>query len=342
MAVIETIPLPLAHVGSVNAWLVRGRPLTLIDTGPRTEQALEALEQGLNARGVRVEDIELVIGTHHHHDHVGLAATIKRRSGARTAVIAAAADYTADYERGVARDRQYATELMRAHGAPDDLLASADALWGYIARTSESFEADVRLADGDRIRAGDRQLDVIARPGHSATDTLLVDRRERVAFVGDHLLAKISPNTEIYEVYGVGESGSRSRSRVTYLHGLKRTATMPVESFLPGHGPPVLAAPAVVRRQLAQHRRRCGRIARILARGPVSAFEVGRQMWSDAVVREQPLLVLWEVLGHLDLMLAAGIATEQHDEDGHVRFALRSRRPRAAHANRGEALVDAG
>ena len=72
------IPLPLQHIGSVNAWLLRGDPLTLIDTGPRDDEALSALEAGLAHAGVRLEDIELVLVTHHHVDHAGLAATIER------------------------------------------------------------------------------------------------------------------------------------------------------------------------------------------------------------------------------------------------------------------------
>ncbi len=71
MAAIDAIPIPLPHVGSVNAWLLRGDPVTLIDTGPRSDEALDALERGLRLRGMQVEDIELVIATHHHHDHVG-------------------------------------------------------------------------------------------------------------------------------------------------------------------------------------------------------------------------------------------------------------------------------
>src|ERR1043165_3045991 len=87
MAGIADIQLPLAHVGSVNAWLLRGDPLTLIDTGPRDDGALAALEDGRRREGLRLEDIELVLATHHHLDHVGLAATIQRRSGATVAVL---------------------------------------------------------------------------------------------------------------------------------------------------------------------------------------------------------------------------------------------------------------
>lgn len=318
MTRVEAIPIPLPHVGSVNAWLMRGDPLTLVDTGPRSAQALDALERGLAERGLRVEDIELVIGTHHHHDHVGLAATIKRRSGARIAVLAATAQYGERYLENVARDRRVAWELMAANGVPVDLLIVGDALWEYIGATAENFDADLRLAQGDRLRAGGRELRVVARPGHSRTDTLFVDLAGRLAFVGDHLLAKISPNTEIYQTPG----GSRSRSRVDYLNGLRRTVQMPLERFLAGHGPVVRSARDVARREFAQHGRRCERIIRVLERGPATAFGIARHLWSETIVHEQPLLVVWEVLGHLDLMLAAEIAVEHTGDDGSSRYSL--------------------
>src|SRR3954471_1480265 len=96
-ASIIPIPLPLPHIKTVNAWLLRGDPLTLLDTGPREERALAELERGLARAGVRIEDLELVLVTHHHLDHVGLAAAIKRRSGARIAALGAAAAYAEHY-----------------------------------------------------------------------------------------------------------------------------------------------------------------------------------------------------------------------------------------------------
>ena len=76
------------------------------------------------------------------------------------------------------------------------------------------------LSDGDVIRAGGRDLRVVARPGHSTTDTLFVDDAERIAFVGDHLLASISSNTEVYPA--VEPDGTRPRARVEYLESLRR------------------------------------------------------------------------------------------------------------------------
>src|SRR3954447_13744836 len=93
MGDIVQIPLPLPHIGSVNVWLLRGDPVTLVDTGPLREDALAALERGLVDAGTRLEDIERVLVTHHHLDHSGLAATIAERSGARVGALDRAAAY---------------------------------------------------------------------------------------------------------------------------------------------------------------------------------------------------------------------------------------------------------
>src|ERR687898_79940 len=231
------IPLPLADVGSVNAWLLPGDPVTLIDTGPRDDGALSALEAGLRREGLRVEDIELVLATHHHLDHVGLAATIQRRSGAAVAVLDRVADYAARYSAEIEEDRRFARALMTHHGAPDQVIADTEELWSYIRATTESFQADVRLADGDRVQAGGRSLRVVARPGHSTTDTLFVDDRAAVAFAGDHLLAAISSNTEICAPDRAHDG--RARPRVRSLENLELTATMPLVRLFTGHGAPV-------------------------------------------------------------------------------------------------------
>jgi glyoxylase-like metal-dependent hydrolase (beta-lactamase superfamily II) len=320
MPSIDRITIPLAHVGSVNAWLLRGDPVTLVDTGHRSDESLAALEHGLRSHGLRVEDIELVIGTHHHHDHVGLAAAIRRRAGARIALLAAAADYCSRYDERVELDRRFSRELMTAAGVPPRLHELGDDLWRYIGSTAERFEADVRLEHGDRIRAGGRDLSVVARPGHSGTDTLFVDERARLAFAGDHLLAKISSNTEIYRLADAGLS--RSPSRLQYVDGLKQTARMPLVRLLTGHGPAVTAHSELVRRRLAQDRRRCRRIIRALEDGPATAYAVAEQLWSAATVGAQPLLVVWEVLGHLDLMRAAGIVRESAGDAGNWHYSL--------------------
>lgn len=321
----SAIPLPLPHVGSVNAWLLAGDPVTLIDTGPRADGALAALEDGLRREGLRVEDIQLLLATHHHLDHVGLAATIQRRSGAAVAVLDRTADYAARYSAEVEEDRRFARALMAHHGVPDQLVADMEAFWDYIHDTTEDFRADVRLADGDVVRAGGRSLRVVARPGHSTTDTLFVDEDAAIAFVGDHLLATISSNTEICPPDRAADG--RARSRLRYLEGLERTQAMPLARLLTGHGAPVTEHARLVAARLRDHRRRCERILAILGGGARTALEIAGAVWPERTVREQTLLVVWEVVGNLELLLAAGVVAERAGGAGSV-FEGRAARPR--------------
>jgi glyoxylase-like metal-dependent hydrolase (beta-lactamase superfamily II) len=314
MESVIRIPVPLRHIGSVNAWLLRGDPVTLVDTGPREDEALAALEAGLAREGLRVEDIELVLVTHHHLDHSGLAATIARRSGARIGAYERAAAYGRDYDDRTAADRRFSLALMRHHGVPDQVIADNEDFWDFIRRTSEAYDADVVLPDGASIRAGGRDLRVVARPGHSTTDALFVDERDAIAFVGDHLLAGISSNTEVYPA--LEPDGTRPRARVEYLQSLRRTAAMPLGRLLTGHGDEVTAHSDLVRRRLADHDRRCDRIVGALRAGRASAFEIASHLWPDEIVAGQPLLVVWEVLGHLDLLLDADRVEEEVTDDG--------------------------
>src|SRR5215218_7442936 len=339
MDVAIAIPLPLAHVGSVNVWLLGGDPVTLIDTGPRDDAALAALEAGLRREGLRVEDIELLLATHHHLDHVGLAATIQRRSGARVAVLDRMADYAGRYSAEVEEDRRFARALMAHHGVTDQVVDDTEDFWDYIRATTEDFSADMRLADGDCVRAGGRSLRVVARPGHSTTDTLFVDDPDRLAFAGDHLLAAISSNTEI-RAPDRAQDG-RARSRLRYLDGLERTQAMPLTRLLTGHGAPVTDHARLVDARLRDHRRRCERILAVLGHGGQTAFEIARGLWPARTVMQQPLLVVWEVIGNLELLLAAGAVAERVGDAGSV-FELTSRaapRPRRRPRRRPDCVV---
>ena len=262
------IPLPLAHVGSVNAWLLRGDPVTLIDTGPRDDDALAALEDGLRREGLRVEDIELLLATHHHLDHVGLAATIQRRSGATVAVL----DRGGRLRRALRRRGRGGPAVRpRADGAttafPSSWSPTPRSSGTTSAATTEDFRADVRLADGDRVRAGGRSLRVVARPGHSTTDTLFVDDARRRSRSPAITCWRRSPPTRRSARPTGRTTGARARACATWRTSSAR-AQMPLARLLTGHGAPVTEHRRLVDARLRDHRRRCERILAILDDGP--------------------------------------------------------------------------
>ncbi|NJM52363.1 MAG: MBL fold metallo-hydrolase, partial [Blastocatellia bacterium] len=86
------LPTPFL-VGDVNVYVIDDEPLTLIDTGPKTPEAAQALRDGLSRNGIKLSDIQRIILTHAHEDHCGLAKTI--RDEAKNAEI-----YVHDWETG--------------------------------------------------------------------------------------------------------------------------------------------------------------------------------------------------------------------------------------------------
>ena len=80
------LPTPFA-IGRVNCYLLEDEPLTLIDTGANSGKGLDELEHQLDEHGHSIEDLELLILTHQHIDHIGLAEIIVSRSDAEVAAI---------------------------------------------------------------------------------------------------------------------------------------------------------------------------------------------------------------------------------------------------------------
>lgn len=315
------IELPLARIGGVNVWLLEGEPMTLIDTGAGNKQTLLALEEQLNSHGVALENIELVLLTHHHPDHSGLATAIKERSGALIAAHRETARWWRQFGERNAAEQKFTRRLMEAHGVPAQVIASSDQFFARIFAGSRPFDTDLVLSDGDRITAGGRTLRVVYRPGHSTTDTLFVDEDSDEAYVGDHLLANITTGAELMPTDWPGDE--RRQGLLEYLGNLGKTQAMALNRCYTGHGPTIEHHRELIEARRVFHNDRLERIEEILGAGGRTAFEVARRLWSDETAEGQPVLVTWEVLGHLDVLLNRGTVREEVDEQGRHYFMRR-------------------
>jgi glyoxylase-like metal-dependent hydrolase (beta-lactamase superfamily II) len=304
-----SIPTPFA-VGRVNCYLIEDRPLTLIDTGPNSGKSLDALERALADHGRRIEELELIVLTHQHMDHIGLLEILARRSGAEVAAFALLGPYLADFRASAAADDEFAREMMRRHGIPDDLASVLGAMSAAFRAFGSTAEVTRPMRDGDQLALRDRRLTALHRPGHSPSDTVFWDAERRILVAGDHLLARISSNPLVSRPLDAGPDAPRPPALITYIDSLLATRELPAELVLTGHGPPVCDHPALIDERLRLHRRRAEKILRMLEHGPLTAYELALRLWGNVAVT-QAYLTLSEVLGHLDLLVRDGAAREQ-------------------------------
>jgi glyoxylase-like metal-dependent hydrolase (beta-lactamase superfamily II) len=306
------IPTPFA-VGRVNVYLIEDSPLTLVDAGPNSGTSLDELERGVARLGHALEDIELIVLTHQHIDHLGLVGLVARRSGAEVAAIDAAVPFVENFPVEAQADDDFARATMLRHGIPEDVVtalssvSSAFRAWGARANVTRV------LHDGDELTLTDRVLRVHHRPGHSPTDTIFHDERRRILLSADHLLAHISSNPLLTRPRG--DASERPQALVTYLDSLSETRAMDVDLVLPGHGDPITDHRALIDQRFDMHRRRAAKIERLIAERPRTAYEVAQALWGNIAVT-QAYLTLSEVLGHMDLLLNQGRARELERDDG--------------------------
>jgi glyoxylase-like metal-dependent hydrolase (beta-lactamase superfamily II) len=143
--------------------------VAIVDPGPTT--CLGTLEQGLQAHGMRWEDVRHILLTHIHLDHAGATGTIVREHPHITVLV---------HERGAKHmidPERLLDSATRLYGA------DMDRLWGEFAAVPKSNV--VSLSGGERVEAGGRTFHVAYTPGHASHHVSFFDESSGVAFVGD-------------------------------------------------------------------------------------------------------------------------------------------------------------
>ena len=312
-----------AFEGLNNAYLLEGEVTTLVDTGVATDTAREQLTDGLSRAGYDVGDVEQVLLTHFHADHAGLAGEIQDAGGAvvraheaDAALAAGEADAREDLKR-----RQRAA--LERWGMPDDprkeLLAFLERGEGIEGRPAdvEAFTA------GDRFAAGDRTLEAVNLPGHTAGLCGFVAETDyrsftgaagRELFCGDALLPYYTPN--------VGGADVRvERPLANYLDTLAGVVEAEYARAWPGHRGPIVDPAGRAADIVAHHRERTDRVLSVLREhGPADAWTVSAHLFgglSNVHILHGP----GEASAHLDHLAAAGVLTAE-EVDGARRYGI--------------------
>lgn len=315
---IVTLPLPTGFaVGPINCYLIEDDPLTLVDAGPNSGTALDELERALGARGRRIEDLERIVISHQHMDHVGLVDIVARRSGAEVHAYGPLAPWLAAYGESMEADDRYSEALMERHGIPHDVRYALRSMSRVVRVSGGPATVTGALVEGSTLEFADRTLHVHHRPGHSPSDLVLHDRERGLLIAGDHLIKHISSNPVITRP--LDGSTERPHALEIYLASMRETRAMELELVLAGHGEPFADHRTLIDERFRGHERRADKLAGLIAQRPSTAHELAHDLWGNVAVT-QAYLTLSEVLGHTDLLQAQGRVVETVDDAGVARF----------------------
>ena len=216
-------PFGMLHV---NSYLFQGENgFTVVDTGSNAAQSIGIWEEAI-AGGI---EIEKVVITHTHPDHLGLAGWLKEKY--KIPIWMAKSGY-----REVERMRKnetgiFMSRLIKEHGGPDipfDLLASE--LVNY------QFEPDFLFDKDDKLQFGKEEFEVIWTPGHAPDHFCFYQPEKEIMVVGDHVLDDISPIVAVW-------SESDVNPLKDYFDSLDRVSSRSTSIALPGHGENIFDLP---------------------------------------------------------------------------------------------------
>ncbi len=301
------IPTPFA-VGDVNAYLIKEDSLTLVDAGPKTEEALQALQKGIHEIGYKMEDVEQVVLTHHHPDHAGLVdyfpnATLLGHSYNQV--------WLAKDKEFLQYHNEFYKRCLSEEGVPEKY-----SNWVEKMRRPLIFignrKLDVFLKDEDTM-PGLSKYRVIETIGHAQSHISLWDEENGILLGGDHILEKISSNPLIEPPLPVG--APRPKSMLQYNASLKKIQALEVQKVYAGHGEEVYDVSNLIAYRLERQKDRAYKVLDMMKEGKKTIYELTQQLFPKVYEKELGL-TLSETIGQIDFLMDEQLIQEYQDERG--------------------------
>lgn len=317
---MEIIPLSIPtpfYVGDVNVYLIKEDPVTIIDVGPKTNEARDALRRKLAENGLEFSDIRRIVLTHAHEDHCGLAKEV--RDSAKNAEV-----YVHEWETGhlfgrLSRDEH--RDLLILAGVPSVIIDELRVIYAEVGSLTDPLEPEdiSYIRDSDELEFASGSLRVLHTPGHTAGSCSFVRESNRTLISGDCVLKRITPNPMLMpDPY---DPGKRFRSLGEYLVSLAK-----LRSFSPtlthcGHGEPVTDFDEIFNRYVRAIDERQLKVLSLLDNAGSTAWEIATEMFPDAINRDvHRFLAISEATAHLDYAEGEGkIAIELKNGVEHYR-----------------------
>lgn len=271
----------------------------------------------IESLGLKNRPIDLYL-THLHADHTGLASKFQQKFGGK--VYCSAID--ADYIDAMTHKDYFASHLYPAefYGLHDegDFFSNHPAVL-YCAKGEISYTI---VKEGDEIRVGEYNFQVLDVPGHTPNHTALYEKNHQLLFSGDHILDDITPNISFWRF----EHGD---SLGIFLDSLQKIYDLPVKMVFPSHRRLITDHRKRIDELRQHHQERLDDVMNILSTGEkMTVAEVASKMHWDFRAKDfshfppaQQWFASGEAMSHLEHLRSKGLVKmDMVDENTPIRY----------------------
>ncbi len=300
------VPIAIRALKTANIYEINSDKHILVDTGMSP-----ASREFLIDEGVDLSDLDMIVMTHLHVDHIGGAEAIKGNSGTPLAIGKADASRVRLIQEDPEGFKKFLMTQLGSNGTPSSIVSQIVGRHSVLDNVGlyKDIEFDIEFNGGEQIADN---VSIMRNPGHSPGSMSLFLKDTGKLLTGDHLLPGITPNISFYD--------RDSDMLGLYISSLKETRAMEPSLILPGHRDPFENGVGRIDEILGHHRDRLNEILSHAGEWS-SAFDVASRIpWSrgrklDSMNLMEMNFAIGEAVTHLTYLSNAGY-TEKREVDG--------------------------
>jgi len=308
------IPLPIPYdVAPVNSYLFLDPAPTLVDCGLNTEASWQALNAGLAEQNLTVADIQRIVITHAHVDHIGMASRIVAHSQAEVWVSPLVEAWATQITEKWPAHMRFLLETIAPFGFT---AAQQTSLQTSMAKTPSMWapvptERIVTFALDGTIDLGGVPWQVLYTPGHASSQTCFYQETTGQFLAADMLLA-ITPTPVIEEPADGGDE--RVPGLPLFLDSLALVEELEIDIVYPGHGNPFTDHRALIERQSSRIAERTEQCYELISEGN-NTFRSLLQTMYGAQPGADAFPAIGMLLGYIDLLEVGGLIKGYRQDD---------------------------
>ena len=292
----------------------------LIDAGENTDKGFHVFQQELTKARITPSDIKLIVITHGHSDHAGLANRIKELTGARLAM------HRLDTNGGefsrrmgnLMNNRDAALRWAHRSGIPESEMEDDSSPRGHARSHGHDTDWRASIPKVDWLLEGGEELVegsglwTIWTPGHSAGHLCFHDQKRHLLFSGDHVLPTITPHVSLYP-------GDEGNPLALFLKAHRQLRDLDVQRVHPAHEYSFPGLRQRVDQILEHHDERMNEVLAQVQDYPKTAYQISSGIsWNVAPWEKlgpgTRRAALMETMSHLQHMVVEGKLFQEEKE----------------------------
>ncbi|MFT6810979.1 MAG: glyoxylase-like metal-dependent hydrolase (beta-lactamase superfamily II) [Saprospiraceae bacterium] len=299
---IHRIELPsITGMKTVNSFLIKGEGLTLVDAGEGTEESYQVLKGELLTLGVKLGDLDELLITHAHVDHIGGAGRIAEENNLKVRV----SDRVLPWTKGIREQWGGRGSIIKdtlSAIMPDALFQMSEAMYGEMQETMMNIWHDIpqELIETfdilqPEIEINGEKWKMIYAPGHSSTQNCFYHADSRQLLSADMIL-KITP-TPVMESR-LDDPTKRAKGILEMLDSYKLFDEMKLDKVFPGHYNVIPNAHEIISDQIVRIHRRKEETFQSIKSGKSKIVEIYNEVYKGKI----HLPAFNMLIGYFDLL----------------------------------------